>query len=78
VVPDVVDRKNVRMIQGRDRLGFLLEAAQAVTIARERFRENLQRNVARQARVASAVNFTHPTCAYERFDFVRTEFCAWG
>ena len=64
------------MIQCRHRSGFLFEAAQTILIARQSRREDFDGNVALEALIACAVDFTHAASAQERLDFVRAEFCA--
>jgi hypothetical protein len=47
------------MIQSGHGASFLFEAAEAFTIARERFREDLDGDVAAEARVVGAIDFAH-------------------
>jgi hypothetical protein len=47
------------MIQGSSGLGFLLEAAETLVIARPIFRKDFDRHVALQRGVASAINLAH-------------------
>ena len=76
VVSDVVDGQNVGMVQRGYRLRFLLEAAEAIGVAGEGFGQNLQSDVAVEARVAGAVDLPHSACADRRLNFVRAEPCA--
>src|SRR5262249_8215442 len=56
--------------------GLSLKAAHAAGIASERFGQHLQRHVALQLHVASAVHLTHAAGADRPGDFVAAEFCA--
>ena len=56
---DAVDLRDVRMIEGREQLGFPLEAGQAVGIAGKGVREDLQRDGAVQSGVATPVDLAH-------------------
>lgn len=47
---------------------FLLEAAQAIGVGRERSRKDLQSDVAIEARVAGAINLSHAALADRRDD----------
>ena len=60
---DAVDRTDVRMIEGREQARFTLEPGEAVRIGSERTRQDLDRDVASQLRVARTVHFAHPACA---------------
>jgi hypothetical protein len=65
-----VDVRDVGMIQRRENLGLAPKTRHAVGIARESFRQHLQRHVAFQLRVASAIDFAHPAGPYCRKDLV--------
>lgn len=54
VLPNVVDRKDVRMIQRGGGAGFLLEPLEPFRVARELGRQHFDRDVAMQARIARA------------------------
>jgi hypothetical protein len=75
---DVVNGENVRVIQRGDGAGLLFETAQALSVARERFRKDLQRHFAAETRVARAIHFAHAAGADQRNDFVRSNFAANG
>jgi hypothetical protein len=64
------------MVQRGDGFGFLLEAADAISIARQRRGKHFDGDVALQARIACAINFAHPACTEQRLHFVGTELCA--
>ena len=66
------------MVQRSDRAGFLLEAAQAVTIVGQGTRQDFDGDVALQPRVACAVNFAHTARAKKRLNLVRAKFCSRG
>jgi hypothetical protein len=61
------------MIERREQLGLALEARQAIGIAGDLGRKNLQRRVTLQLRVAGPVNFSHSPGADQREDFVRAQ-----
>ena len=60
---DAVDGGDVGMIQRGEDLGFALEARQPIGVVRERFGQDLDRDVAIQLRVARAIDLAHPACA---------------
>jgi hypothetical protein len=68
-----VDMRDVRMIEGRERLRFACEAGQAIGIAGEGVRQDLQRDVAIQLRVVCAIHLTHAASAESGEDLVRAE-----
>ena len=70
---ETVDAGNVRMIQRRQSLRFALEAREAVGVVRERLRQDLDRDVAIQLRVASPIDLSHPAFADRRSDVVDAE-----
>ena len=76
-VPDVVNRQDVRMRDGRDGFGFPLEALALQRVASERRRENLDGNRAIEPAVARLVDLAHAAGPDRRHDFVRTEPCTW-
>ena len=73
VRPDVVHRDDVRMVQARRRAGFLSEASQPVRVAHVARRQDLQRDVAVQARVVRPVHLTHAPTRDQVVDLVRAE-----
>ncbi len=76
LMPDVVQRADVRMIQTRDCLGLALEALAPFGIAGEVCGQDFDRHCSIQPRVARPVNFSHPARAQRRDDLVGTQFCA--
>ena len=59
-----------------DRLRLPLEAPRNSGVGGERRRQNLDRDVAIEPRVARPVDFAHPARAERRHDLVRAEPCA--
>jgi hypothetical protein len=57
-------------------LGFALEARKAVGISGEDGREDLERHVAIQLRIAGAIDLTHAARADERQDLICAETSA--
>ena len=70
---EVVYRKDVRMGEGRHRLGLALEAGQGVGALVQVGGQHLDRHVAVELRVASAVDLAHASGAEGRDDLVRPE-----
>ena len=60
------------MIQGCEDLGFPLESREAIGIIGERIRQDFDRDVAPQLRIAGPIHFTHGARADRPDDFVRT------
>ena len=75
-VLEAVNRGDVRMVQRGQHLGFAPEPREPIRIERERFGQDLQRDVAIQLCVARAIHLAHPACAERRLNFVGTELCA--
>ena len=73
VRPDVVDRRDVGMVQDARGLGLLLEPAQPVRVLGERGGKDLDRDLARQPRVLRPVDLSHPSRADLREDLVGAE-----
>ncbi len=59
VLADVVERADVRVIEGADRLGFALEAFAAIGIRGRRIGQDLDRDGAIQPAVPRAVDLAH-------------------
>ncbi len=70
---DVVDGRDVRVIQEPRGPGLLLEATQSVGVGRKRRRQNLDRHLAAEPRIQRPVHLAHPACPQRRQDLVRTE-----
>ena len=56
---DAVNGGDVRMVQRREHFGFALEAGEAFGIVGEARREDFDRDVALQPRVARAIDLAH-------------------
>jgi hypothetical protein len=74
----VVDRKDVRVIESRGRVSFLLKALQARRVLRDGRRQYLDGHLALELRVVRAIHLAHPALANLRADFVTTQKCAGG
>jgi len=59
LLAEIVDTKNIRMIERSDGAGFLLEATQAIGIGGEGGGKNLDGDVAPETLIASAVDLAH-------------------
>jgi hypothetical protein len=64
------------VVECRQEIGFPREARQALRVASEERRQNLEGDVARQLAVAGAVDFAHPASADQGDDLVGAEACA--
>ncbi len=73
-----VDGRDVRMVQGRERLGFTLEAGQPVRVVRETLREDLDSDLAIEVCVCGAIDFAHAARANRGGYRVRSETHASG
>ena len=56
---DLVDRDDVRVVQGRGGARLLLEAGEPARVLRKLFGKDLQRHLAAQAQVGGNVNLAH-------------------
>ena len=70
---DAVDRTDVWMIEGREHARFTLEPGEAVGIGSKGTRQDLDRDVSSQLRVAGTVHFAHPAFANLRRDPIRPD-----
>ena len=73
---EVEDFENVRMGQLGDRLGFALEAGQAVGVLGQRLGQDLDRHVSIKPLVVGPVDLSHAARAERRGDLVRTDLRA--
>ena len=71
-----VDGADVRMIQRCQQPRLALEPRATIRVGREDVRQNLDRHVAPERRIARTVDVTHPACAEERANLVRTKTLA--
>jgi hypothetical protein len=70
---DLVDRDDVLVVQRRRRARLLLEALAPVRVGGELRREDLDGDLAPEARVSRAIDLAHPSGAERREDLERTE-----
>jgi hypothetical protein len=73
---DVVNARDVRMIERGKRFSFNLEARQTRRVESELIRQRLDRDVTLEPRVARPEHAAHPALAEERGDLIRAESCA--
>ena len=73
LVTDVEERADVRMAELGDRFRLALEAALQLSVRRELRGEDLDGDASLEPRVAPAPDFSHPTRANARDDFIRPE-----
>ena len=64
---------DVGMVEGGEDLGFAREPRQPVRIARKPIRQNFDRDVTIQLRVARAIHLAHAARAKGREDLIRSE-----
>src|SRR2546426_8044393 len=69
-LPDLINVRDVGTLQLRGRAGLLQETMEALLIARNVGRQNLERHCAIKLRVVREVNLTHPARAELRANFV--------
>ena len=74
---DVVDGKNVRVVQRRRGSRFLLEALQAVGVRRETRRQHLDRDIPPEPRIPRAEDLPHAACAEQGHNLVWSEARTW-
>src|SRR5487761_2086754 len=77
-VANVVNGDDVRMIQRRHGPRFAFEACPSRGIARYFPAKNLERDVAREARIARTIHFTHAARAQRSEYLVGAKFFACG
>ena len=75
---NLVDVRDIWMIEGRGGFGFLHEAPHALLVRGNLGGQNLQRYLAIQFCVLREIDFTHPTRAKLGKDFVAIETAAGG
>ena len=68
-----VDGDDVQVVEGRGRARLLLEAAQAHSVLRVLGRQELQSDLAAEARVLREINLAPPAPPQRRENFVRAE-----
>jgi hypothetical protein len=72
-----VDVRNVRMIQRGERLRFASEARHALRVVRKRLRQDLDRDIPIELRVARAIHLAHTAGADRAGDLVRADSAPW-
>ena len=70
---EAVDRRDVRMVQRRERLGFPLKAREPLGVLGERIGQDLDRHLAAEAGVCGAIDRAHPALADLRGDVIDAE-----
>ena len=70
---EAVDRGDVRMIEGGQRFRFALKAREPAGIGRERRWQDLDRDLALEARVGRPIHLPHPAFPDRRRDVVDAE-----
>jgi hypothetical protein len=73
-----VNLRDVRMVERGQSFRFALKANQPLGVGGERFRQDLQRDVPLQARVACAKDFAHAAGTDRAKDLVRSELRSGG
>ena len=68
-----MDVRDVRVVQRREGLGFACEPSQPIGIVRKRVRQDFERDIAIQLRIARAIDLSHAPFADWRGDFVDAE-----
>jgi len=74
---EAIDRGNMRMVQRRQDLRFLVETCKPFGIGREEVRQDFERDVTMELRVTRAINLAHAARTEQRDDLVRTKDSAW-
>ena len=73
MLADVVNGKNVRMVQRRSGPRLLLEATEAIKISGECRRQNFNGDVSREPGIPRPIHLTHTPCTNGSEDFIRAE-----
>jgi len=73
---DRIDRRDVGVIERRERLRLALEPRHALRVVGERVRQDLDRGIAMQPCIARPIDLAHAAGADQRDDFVGTDNCA--
>src|SRR5262245_56650979 len=73
---ETVNRRDVRVIERREDLRLASEAGQPVRVARDQWQQHLDRLVAIERRIASAIHLAHSAGAQGEADLVRSEAAA--
>ncbi len=73
VLTDVVDRRDVRVVENAGGFRFLLEAAKAIRVLREGCRQHLDRDLAPEPRIPRPIDLAHTPRADRAEDLVGAE-----
>ena len=73
---ELMDGKNVRMIESGRGARFLFKAAQAIRVTGKNRWQNFDGDFAPENRVASPVHFSHTTRSHHFYNFVGSQSCA--
>ena len=73
MLPDIVHRQHVRVIESACGLRFVAEAPKAIGVRREGCRQDLDGDAPTEPRIPRAVHFTHSACGQEVENLVRPE-----
>ena len=77
VALNAIDGRDVRMIEGGERLGFAREAQHTIRVRGEQLGKDLQRDVAIELRIAGAIDLAHAAFAQRADDLVRSDGLPW-
>jgi hypothetical protein len=69
-----MNRRDGRMIQGRENSRLAFKSCRSIRIVRESFRKKFDRHAAAQLRVRSLIHLSHAACSQVAGDFVMCEF----
>ena len=75
---EAVDGEDVGVVKAAGGLRLLLKTPQTVRVARDVWRQNLDRDFAIEGGLAGAVDLTHASGAKWAEDFIASKFCAHG
>ena len=78
VGPELEDREDVRVREGRDGFGLALEPRERIRVRRQVPGKDFDRHLAIELRVARAVDLAHSPRTEWPEDLVVTEFCSGG
>src|SRR5256885_10384279 len=76
LLANLIDVRDVWVIQGGGSLRFLNEAPHSIPVGRNVGRQDFKRYASSQLRILRQIHFTHSALADLRADFIASEFCA--
>jgi hypothetical protein len=76
VVPDVIERADVRMIQRGERHGLAFESRDSIRLVRERGWQDLDGDITSQFAIARAIHLAHSAGTDERSDLIDAKLAA--